>query len=105
MDGTTPTTGARFGAWTLIGIDPLGKRITARCDCGAIWQLGIGALEAGDTLGCGCALTPRPKRSPRSTFAAKDEEIADLKRQIAAQDIEIERLTEPLTAPSPALVQ
>jgi hypothetical protein len=36
--------------------------------------------------------------------AARDAEIADLRNKVAEQDLEIERLTELLTAPSLAMV-
>ncbi len=65
--------GSRFGAWTAIRADPTGKRITCICSCGAARQIGLEALESGQSQGCGCNATPRTwtiVAEPRPSFAS-----------------------------------
>jgi hypothetical protein len=66
--------GARFGAWTVIQADRTGWRITVICDCRQMRQVSRAALENGESLGCGCAATPRARATPRPepTFRLPD---------------------------------
>jgi hypothetical protein len=64
----TPTqapTDQRFGSWQVLRLDSTRKRVTCRCDCGEVRQVGIEALLIGSSLGCGdCRkITPRPSNS------------------------------------------
>jgi hypothetical protein len=63
--------GQRFGAWTVARVDPIGKRVTVICACGATGQIAADALVSGESKGFGCRLTPRPAlafafKEPRS---------------------------------------
>jgi hypothetical protein len=60
----------QFGAWRAISADPLGRRVTCICACGSIRQVATEALTNGESVGCGCSATPRPKRTARPGFAA-----------------------------------
>jgi hypothetical protein len=62
----------RFGAWTAIKTDATGRRILCVCRCGAAHEVGRDALERGESVGCGCRLTPAtPRTAPsRETYAA-----------------------------------
>jgi hypothetical protein len=74
---------ARYGAWTVIGAsDPLGRRVVCRCACGETRTIAREALEAGDSLGCGCRLTPpRPKAAAQATPASPfSNSIAGIER-------------------------
>ena len=59
--GATCLAGPRFGAWTAIRVDQSGKRIIAVCVCGSVRQIAVDALTDGQSQGCGCSATPRPK--------------------------------------------
>ncbi len=58
--------GARFGRWTVLRIDSVGKRALARCGCGEVRQPAVSALRDGSVMrGCGsCSSSLEP------TFAA-----------------------------------
>jgi hypothetical protein len=58
--------GKQFGAWTLIKIDATGKRGLCRCQCGAIHEVAVAALESGVCRSCGCA----PLQARRATGAS-----------------------------------
>ncbi len=60
-DQATVEPGARFGAWTALRADPTGKRVTCVCSCGTARQVALEALQSGESVGCGCAVTPRPR--------------------------------------------
>jgi hypothetical protein len=79
----------QFGAWTVARIDPTGKRVTVICQCGTTAQIAVDALISGESKGCGCRLTPRPRsdsRHPASSFSAdlaRDQGYAALHRHKA----------------------
>jgi hypothetical protein len=79
--------GQQFGAWTVAMLDPSGKRATVICQCGTPGQVAADALLAGESRGCGCRLSPRPRGGrPISTFSsdlARDEGYAALHRHKA----------------------
>jgi len=63
--------GTKFGAWTVHGLDRTRKRVLCRCDCGAVRELGVGALVNAETLGCGCRLSgPQPRLRASDSFAS-----------------------------------
>jgi hypothetical protein len=49
-----PVVGRKFGHWTAVWTDPLGKRIHCQCVCGRVRVLGFDQLEAGAISSCGC---------------------------------------------------
>jgi hypothetical protein len=49
-----PVVGRKFGYWTAVWTDPLGKRIHCQCVCGRVRVLGLDQLEAGAISSCGC---------------------------------------------------
>ena len=80
--------GQKFGAWTVARVDPTGKRVTVICGCGAVGQIAADALVSGESKGCGCRLTPRPRVSPgrpasTSFDLARDQGYAALHRHKA----------------------
>jgi hypothetical protein len=50
----TSVIGRKFGHWTAVWTDPLGKRIHCQCCCGRVRVLGLDTLEAGAISSCGC---------------------------------------------------
>ncbi len=38
--------GLRFGAWTILAVDPLGRRAACRCACGRVQQVALSARRA-----------------------------------------------------------
>jgi hypothetical protein len=77
--------GQRFGAWTAIKPDPTGKRISCVCACGTARQVAVDALFSGDSLGCGCAHTPRPKTFLSTTAPTKfSAKLAALEERASA---------------------
>jgi hypothetical protein len=81
--------GQQFGAWTVALVDPTGKRATVICQCGTPGQIAVEALVAGESRGCGCRMTPRPRVEPRpsassfSSSLARDESNSALHRHKA----------------------
>jgi hypothetical protein len=52
---------AIFGAWRVVQIDATGKRALVVCACGDNRQIAVAVLTSGESLGCGCTLTPRSR--------------------------------------------
>jgi hypothetical protein len=80
--------GQQFGAWKVAQVDATQKRVTVICQCGVAAQIAADALTSGESVGCGCHLTPRLHRDYRrpSGFAdavARDEGHAALHRHKA----------------------
>ena len=62
----------KFGAWTVLGVDPAGRRATCRCACGTVRIISIEALQGGITTSCGCGrLTAAQARAQRIETAAR----------------------------------
>jgi len=58
--GTTQgIAGCTFGAWTTIKADSTGRRVTVVCACPTVRLVALDALEAGESVGCGCVATPK----------------------------------------------
>ena len=76
-----------FGAWRVVQVDATGKRALVVCRCGVNRQIAIETLASGESLGCGCTLTPWPKARSTRQQAGFASEIASaehwgaLKRQ------------------------
>jgi hypothetical protein len=71
--------GQQFGAWTVAVIDGTQKRVTVICQCGATAQVAADALVSGESKGCGCRLTPRPR--VEKTFKSLGSFSSDLARE------------------------
>jgi len=50
----TIAVGTPFAAWTVVSIDPTGKRAACRCICGRVQVIAIEALRSGASSSCGC---------------------------------------------------
>lgn len=49
-----PSIGAKFGRWTVMGLDTRVRRWLCRCDCGAEKSVLGDSLERGRSTSCGC---------------------------------------------------
>jgi hypothetical protein len=73
----SPPEAKRFGSWTLLSIDALGKRALCRCACGAVREVNKLALETGVTRSCGrLPYEARPAPQPPPTFAGEAAMLA-----------------------------
>ena len=61
--------GRRFGSWTILAVDPTGKRVACRCVCGRVQQVAVAALQSGERRSCGCS-RGRPEQRSKPDFAA-----------------------------------
>ncbi len=65
---TDPIIG-RFGFWSVLTTDPLGKRAMVECVCGARRTMSLPVLQSGASSSCGCR-QPSPAQ-----IAAKRHEV------------------------------
>ncbi len=57
-----------FGAWTVVGFCDARtcKCALYRCVCGVVREVGVDALQSGQSVGCGCRQTPKAESSERA---------------------------------------
>jgi hypothetical protein len=68
----TDVTGKQFGSWTVLSIDPGGKRAGCRCACGRLQAVSVEALISGASTPCGCErLTAEPSDALRAEAAQR----------------------------------
>jgi hypothetical protein len=78
--------GRRYGAWITIRADATGRRILCACACGTVREVGLEALQSGQSQGCGCSRTftaPKPPAANRAPGFAAD--LAALEGQASSK--------------------